>query len=251
MQLPYFYIESFDPTIKSIVLDEETSRHIAQVLRMKKGEKINLTDGKGNLLTAEIVLDHKKHCEVKVIDSRLLQRPRQSDLGGGQRTHHSRRVTIAISLLKSTPRFEWFLEKATEIGVSEIIPLICERTEKQKFRFERMQQICISAMLQSQQCWLPVLHKPLAYELFFRQEEIANADQKLIAHCIEEEKKTLLNSHISSSTHSIILIGPEGDFSKDEIGLALQYNFIPVSLGVTRLRSETAGIVAATLLRHI
>ena len=249
MQLPFFYIESVDTATKSIVLDEETSRHIVQVLRMKKGEKLNLTDGKGNLLTAEIILEHKKHCEVKVIDARLLQLLRQAS--GGRRTHDSRLITIAISLLKNTSRFEWFLEKATEIGVSEIIPLICERTEKQKFRFERMQQICISAMLQSQQCWLPVLHKPMTYALLFRQEEIANADQKFIAHCIEEEKKSLLNSNIPLSRHSLILIGPEGDFSKDEIELALQYNFIPVSLGITRLRSETAGIVAATLLRHI
>jgi|SRR5688572_16146780 len=243
MQLPFFYIASIDTASKSIMLDEETSRHIVQVLRMKKGEKLNLTDGKGNLLTAEVTLDHKKHCEVKVIDSRhdSYRAP----------TPNSRLITIAISLLKNTSRFEWFLEKATEIGVSEIIPLICERTEKQKFRFERMQQICISAMLQSQQCWLPVLHKPMVYELLFRQEEITNADQKFIAHCIEEEKKSLFNSHIRSSMHSLILIGPEGDFNKDEIELALQYNFIPVSLGETRLRSETAGIVAATLLSHI
>ena len=255
MQLPFFYIGSIDSSVKSIILDEETSRHVVQVLRMKKGEKLNLTDGKGNLLTAEIILDHKKHCEVKVIDSRLLQRLRQSALGGGRRTPDSRLITIAISLLKNTTRFEWFLEKVTEIGVSQIIPLICERTEKQKFRFERMQQICISAMLQSQQCWLPVLHKPVAYELLFRQVEIANADQKFIAYCMEEEKKSLLNSHPDSyrdsSIHSLILIGPEGDFSKEEIELAAQYNFIPVSLGATRLRSETAGVVAAVLLRHI
>ena len=115
---------------------------------MKEGEKLNLTDGKGNLITAEITDDHKKHCSVKIIDSRLT-------------THDSRKVTIAISLLKNTNRFEWFLEKATEIGVSEIIPLICERTEKQKFRYDRMKGICISAMLQSQQCWLPVLHEPI------------------------------------------------------------------------------------------
>src|SRR5688572_16023485 len=251
MQVPFFYIGQFDAATKSIELDEDTSRHVVQVLRMKKGEKLNLTDGKGKLLTAEIINNHKKHCEVKVINSQFLQRLRQSALGGGRRTPDSRLITIAISLLKNTSRFEWFLEKATEIGISQIIPLICERTEKQKFRFERMQQICISAMLQSKQCWLPVLHKPVAYELLFRQEEIANADQKFIAHCIEEEKKSLLNSNIPSSMHSLILIGPEGDFSKDEIGLALQYNFIPVSLGVTRLRSETAGIVAATLLSHI
>src|SRR5688572_17865547 len=245
MQLPFFYIASIDTASKSIMLDEETSRHIVQVLRMKKGEKLNLTDGKGNLLTAEVTLDHKKHCEVKVIDSRhdSYRAP----------TPNSRLITIAISLLKNTSRFEWFLEKATEIGVSQIIPLICERTEKQKFRFERMQQICISAMLQSQQCWLPVLHKPVAYELLFRQEEIANADQKFIAHCLDGEKKTLLNLHPNNyegtSAHSLILIGPEGDFTKNEVDLAKRHQFKGVSLGNTRLRAETAGIVAAALLK--
>ena len=248
MQLPFFYIGSIDSPTKTIILDEETSRYVVQVLRMKKGEKINLTDGKGNLLTAEIILDHKKHCEVKVIDSSL-PTPSASASGGLQRD--SRLITIAISLLKNTTRFEWFLEKATEIGVYQIIPLICERTEKQKFRFDRMQQICISAMLQSRQCWLPVLHKPVAFQLLFRQLEIANADQKFIAHCIEGEKRSSLNSNTPLSRHSLILIGPEGDFSKEEIELATQYNFIPVSLGATRLRSETAGVVAAVLLRHI
>jgi len=236
MQLPFFYIRSFDAATKSIVLDEDTSNHIVQVLRMKKGEELNLTDGKGNLLSCVITNDHKKHCTVEVLNSQLT-------------THHSRLITIAISLLKSSSRFEWFLEKATEIGVSEIIPLICERTEKQKFRYERMRQICISAMLQSQQCWLPVLHKPVAYELLFRQKEIANADQKFIAHCLDEERTPSLNPQIRKSAHSLILIGPEGDFTREEIDLALHYNFIPVSLGKTRLRSETAGVVAATLLK--
>ena len=119
MALPFFYIIDYNSTQKEIVLDEDTSRHVVQVLRMKEGEKLNLTDGKGSLITAEIADAHKKHCSVKVIDSLLI-------------THHSRKVTIAISLLKNTSRFEWFLEKATEIGVSEIIPLVCERTEKQK-----------------------------------------------------------------------------------------------------------------------
>src|SRR4030095_11060331 len=145
MALPFFYIQEPDPLQKEIVLDEDTSRHIIQVLRMKEGEKMNLTDGKGNLIIAEIFDAHKKHCMVNVVDSRLT-------------THHSRKITIAISLLKNTNRFEWFLEKATEIGISEIIPLICERTEKQKFRYDRMKGICISAMLQSQQCWLPELN---------------------------------------------------------------------------------------------
>src|SRR6188768_40717 len=151
MTLPFFYIPDYNSSQKEIVLDEDTSRHVVQVLRMKVGEKLNLTDGKGNLITAEVIDAHKKHCSVKIIDSQLT-------------IHDSRKITIAISLLKNTSRFEWFLEKAAEIGVSEIVPLICERTEKQKFRYDRMKGICISAMLQSQQTWLPVLHEPKQFD---------------------------------------------------------------------------------------
>ena len=235
MVLPFFYIADFNSSQKEIVLDEDTSRHVVQVLRMKEEEKLNLTDGKGSLMTAEVIDAHKKHCSVKIIDSQLT-------------AHDSRKVTIAISLLKNTSRFEWFLEKATEIGVSEIIPLICERTEKQKFRYDRMKGICISAMLQSQQTWLPELHEPkqfnhLAIEQFDDQ-------QKFIAHCEESDQKNSLST-FQSFNHSTILIGPEGDFTKQEIELALQNNFIPVSLGETRLRTETAGIVAATLLCQV
>ncbi|MBS1655054.1 MAG: 16S rRNA (uracil(1498)-N(3))-methyltransferase, partial [Bacteroidetes bacterium] len=144
MTLPFFYITDYNASQKQIELDEDTSRHVVQVLRMKPGEKLNLTDGKGTLLTCEITTDHKKHCLVSVIET-------------SSKPSASERITIAISLLKNANRFEWFLEKATEIGVTEIIPLICSRTEKEKFRYDRMEQICISAMLQSQQCWLPVL----------------------------------------------------------------------------------------------
>jgi len=208
---------------------------VVQVLRMKEGEKLNLTDGKGSLITAEVIDAHKKHCSVKIIDSQFT-------------TYTSRKVTIAISLLKNTSRFEWFLEKATEIGVSEIIPLICERTEKQKFRYDRMKGICISAMLQSQQTWLPVLHEPKQ----FSHLGIGQFDdqQKFIAHCEESGQKKSLST-FQPFNHSTILIGPEGDFSKEEIEFALQKSFIPVSLGETRLRTETAGIVAAVLLRQV
>jgi len=233
MALPFFYINEYNTSQKEIVLDEDTSRHVVQVLRMKEGEKLNLTDGKGSLITAEIADAHKKHCSVKIIDTRY-------------KTHDSRKVTIAISLLKNTSRFEWFLEKATEIGVSEIIPLICERTEKQKFRYDRMKGICISAMLQSQQCWLPELHEPVLFgDLVMRQFDVY---RKMIAHCLEESKDALADLQISKLSNQLLVIGPEGDFTKEEIELALQNNFIPVSLGVTRLRSETAGVVAAALL---
>ena len=247
MKLPFFYIGSFDTAIKSIVLDEDTSRHVVQVLRMNVGEKLNLTDGKGNLITAEITDAHKKHCEIKVIDLRFTP--------DNYRDHDSRKITIAISLLKNSNRFEWFLEKATEIGVSEIIPLICERTEKEKFRYERMQGICISAMLQSQQVWLPVLHEPVEFNSVIKS---STSEQKFIAHCDEGTKSKLINQltlpagrQVNKSTSSLILIGPEGDFTPEEIDLALQSKFEPVSLGETRLRSETAGVVAATLLFNI
>jgi 16S rRNA (uracil1498-N3)-methyltransferase len=234
--LPFFYINEYDASQKQIVLDEDTSKHIAQVLRMNKGERLNLTDGKGSLLNAEITEDHKKHCRVKIEETRY-------------KVQDTRRITIAISLLKNSNRFEWFLEKATEIGVHAIIPLICKRTEKQKLREDRMQNILISAMLQSQQCWLPVLHKPIDYELIFRQEEIIHASQKFIAHCIEEEKRNLADLVNETLSSQIILIGPEGDFTNQEVQLAIQNHFDAVSLGDTRLRAETAGVVAATILK--
>src|SRR5258705_1682530 len=203
MSLPFFYIEHFEQGQKEIVLDEDNSKHIVQVLRIKEGEKLNLTDGKGNLIEAEIVDDHKKHCAVKIIDSRFTPQA-------------SRKITIGISLLKNSSRFEWFLEKATEIGITEIIPLICDRTEKQKFREDRLQSILLSAMLQSQQFWLPVLHKPIDCDLLFRQQDVMDASQKFIAHCIEDEQRNLVDLVNESLPSQIILIGPEGDFTADE-----------------------------------
>ncbi len=233
---PFFYISEYEVSQKQIVLDEDASKHIVQVLRMKKGEKLNLTEGKGNLLTAEIIEDHKKHCRVRIEETR-------------HKEQGIRKITIAISLLKNSNRFEWFLEKATEIGIHGIVPLICKRTEKQKFREDRMQNILISAMLQSQQCWLPVLHKPIDYELLFRQEEIIHTSQKFIAHCIEEEKRNLADLVNETLPSQIILIGPEGDFTSEEVQLAINNHFDAVSLGDTRLRAETAGIVAAAILK--
>lgn len=234
MALPFFYITGYNSSQKQIVLNEETSRHVVQVLRMKAGELLNLTDGKGHLIIGEITDEHKKHCTV------LVQKANYKEPG-------IRKVAIAISLIKNTNRFEWFLEKATEIGVTEIIPLLCERTEKEKFRYDRLNGICISAMLQSQQTWLPLLHEPVEYNKFIGQSQ---AEQKFIAHC-EEGNKQPLNLQIRTTAHQLICIGPEGDFTSAEIQLALQYNYKPVSLGETRLRTETAGVVAATLLCHI
>jgi 16S rRNA (uracil1498-N3)-methyltransferase len=232
MALPFFYIADYTDSQKTIILDEDTSRHVVQVLRMKTGEQLNLTDGKGNLLTCAITDDHKKHCVVAVKEV-------------SHKPQGERKVSIAISLLKNTNRFEWFLEKATELGVTEIIPLICERTEKEKFRHDRLQGICISAMLQSQQVWLPVLHEPVSFtDLQFSQ---YSNYQKFIAHCEESNKTPLTDQPVNRLT--IILVGPEGDFTPAEIGLAVNNGFIPVALGNTRLRTETAGMVAAALLQ--
>ena len=237
MTLPFFFISEYHTSQKEIVLDEDTSRHIVQVLRMKEGEKLNLTDGKGNLISAEISEAHKKHCSAHIQHTAF-------------KTHPSRHVTIAISLLKNTNRLEWFLEKATEIGVSEIVPLLCARTEKQKFRLERMKQICISAMLQSQQTWLPALAEPVSYKDYLRSVETRHNISKFIAHCDDASERRNLSA-FNLLSHCTIVIGPEGDFTPDEIQLAIKNDFSPVTLGKTRLRTETAGIVAATLLSRI
>jgi 16S rRNA (uracil1498-N3)-methyltransferase len=242
MALPFFYKVDISNQAGLIVLDEATSKHVIQVLRMQVDEQLQLTDGAGNLVTATIADDNRKRCAVKVISAVQVPQP-------------VRKITIAISPVKNASRFEWFLEKATEIGVTEIIPLICERTEKQHFRQERMNGVLVSAMLQSQQSWLPVLHEPVKFNQL-----IATATQrkKFIAHCENGDKQTL-HQHISTHQQSwgqaspnqhIILIGPEGDFTPAEIAAALENGFIPISLGNTRLRTETAGMVAAVLLAN-
>jgi len=231
MSLPFFFKEEFSKETV-FTLNEETSKHIIQVLRMKNGEQLQITNGKGKIITAEIISENKKATDVKLLASDNCQQ-------------RANKISIAISLIKNIHRFEWFLEKATEIGVSDIIPIICERTEKQNFRYDRMKNILISAMLQSQQGWLPNLHEPKKFTEIVKISEYQN---KYIAHCIKDEKKQLVNQLIKKS--SIILIGPEGDFTKDEIELAKQNNFKAVSLGETRLRTETAGIVACVLLNQ-
>lgn len=235
MQLPFFYSDQIAEAGSTISLNEETSRHVVNVLRMRAGEQLHLTNGKGNLITAEIVSNHKKHCDVIIKTVSMVPAP-------------ARQVTIAISLLKNASRFEWLLEKVTEIGVTAIIPLLCERTERQHFRKDRMGGLLISALLQSRQCWLPDLEEPMQFDSYIHG---TFEDSNLfIAHC-EEDNNQLLHSSIRLSSHSHILIGPEGDFTKKEIEEALRCKFQPVSLGGTRLRSETAGVIAVGLLKLV
>ena len=235
MNLPRFYISDNVTGQPEIELDEDTSKHVVNVLRMKKGEQLHLTDGKGTLLLTSIIDDHKKRCRVTVLNGEFTKRT-------------GRKTSIAISLLKNNSRFEWFLEKATELGITEIIPLLCDRTEKQHFRFDRMQNILVSAMLQSQQAWLPVLHQPVGFGQLLKQEDVIDNTQKFIAHCVPGSKQRLAEMVNASLPSQIILIGPEGDFTNEEISFATDHYFIPVSLGETRLRSETAGMAAAVIL---
>jgi len=234
MALPFFYKEDIDLSATGVELDEVTSKHVVQVLRMQQGEQLQLTDGNGNLFTCEIADNNRKKCAVTILKT-TNSKPQ------------TKNISIAISLLKNASRFEWFLEKATELGVAEIIPLVCERTEKNSFKAERMKSILVSAMLQSEQSFLPVLYAPKK----FRDVLASGHQQKFIAHCIDGEKRELadlINENLSSK---IILIGPAGDFTAAEIQAAVDHHFIPVALGSTRLRTETAGIAAAVLMRLI
>lgn len=232
MQSPWFYSEALTESSSLLLLDEDNSRHCVQVLRMREGAGICLTNGRGQHCDAEIIKADKKACAVQVQAIRFV--PPKQPL-----------CTIGISVLKNSSRFEWFLEKAAEIGIGRILPLLCERTERQFFRYERMKGILISAILQSQQCWLPVLEEPRNFNSIISSEKIP---QKFIAHCADDTAKQLLSTHYKKVQDAIILIGPEGDFSEAEIALAIENDYQPVSLGHTRLRTETAGVVAASWL---
>ncbi|MCO5240241.1 MAG: 16S rRNA (uracil(1498)-N(3))-methyltransferase [Chitinophagaceae bacterium] len=232
MSLPFFYAEKISAPGTLLALDEAAVRHITQVLRMKKGDRLCITNGRGKMLTAVIREQHKKECNVYIEE--------ESDVPALQP-----RVTIAMSLLKNASRFEWFLEKATETGVNAIVPLICERTERTHFRIERMKNILVSAMLQSRQSWLPELSEPVSFATWIGSTEASN---KYIAHCMHTEK-TGLPGVAGLAGNKVIGIGPEGDFTPVEIEKALHNRFVPVSLGDTRLRTETAGVAAAILLR--
>ena len=262
MALPSFYIPSYTAGQQELTLDEDNSRHVVQVLRMKPGELIQLTDGRGHLLEGEIVEAHKKQCRVAIRATHTVPPP-------------SNDVTIAISPLKNASRFEWFLEKATEIGVSAIIPLICERTERQQVRPDRLRNILVSAMLQSQQAWLPVLPEPQNFSQLIGPAVTGASGLRLIAHCLEAPRPTATLAEVvrerlaadmtgtrlptpgvmpadlaatPATAGTLILIGPEGDFTPKEVETALTAGYLPVSLGQNRLRTETAGVVAAALL---
>ena len=207
LALPYFYEPSIQKNNTHFELSEVTSKHCIQVLRMRAGESLHLTDGIGNLYTASIVEPDKKKTVVKI--ELVVHTPAPT-----------KNVCIAIGLLKNTSRFEWFLEKATEMGVTKIVPLICERSERSNLKGERMMGVLVAALIQSKQTWLPVLSEPITVAQFIDKHPTS---QKLIAHCEESHKIELKD--ITNSNDTSILIGPEGDFSQKEIEKALENGY--------------------------
>ncbi len=226
MQL--FYNHTLTKSSSEIKFSREESKHIAKVLRKKEGDILYITNGKGILFTAKITFSNPSQCHA-VIDSHETQ-PRKS---------YS--LHLAVAPTKMNDRYEWFLEKATEIGIDQITPIICDHSERKVVKEERFERILQSAMKQSLQCYLPQLNPAISFSDFIAQK---NDDQLLIAHC-EETKKQSLKDVVQPKTNATILIGPEGDFSTKEIELALSSGFVPVTLGETRLRTETAAIVVA------
>jgi 16S rRNA (uracil1498-N3)-methyltransferase len=232
MSLPFFYISSFDRSNGRVILDETNSKHAIQVLRLQKGDAVSLTDGCGHFLQGVIADEHRKACQIQITSVELL-------------TPVNNPVILAVSPLKNTSRFEWLLEKVTEVGVQRIIPLRCERTEKENLRTDRLQAVLISAMLQSRQCWLPILEAPRAFPELLQL--ASTADHRCLAYCGEAQKISLADWHPGLGS-TLVCIGPEGDFTPAEQSLAMANGYTTVHLGINRLRTETAAMVAVTLL---
>jgi len=232
MSVPFFYEPLIATGMTQFTLSETSSKHCVQVLRMDVGEHIEITNGQGGLFHASIQVAHKKNALVAITKAIQNEGPKQ-------------KLHLGISLLKNAVRLEWLFEKATEMGITNITPLVCERTIHERFKTERMQQIIQSAMIQSQQTWLAVLTEPMPFQQFI---EKATAVQKLIAHCEPLNKISI--KLIEASEDLVLLIGPEGDFTPSEIEAAIAKDFKPIDLGPTRLRTETAGIFALSVLKN-
>ncbi|MFK7001276.1 16S rRNA (uracil(1498)-N(3))-methyltransferase [Flavobacterium oreochromis] len=225
MQL--FYNPDITKNTIDFSFDKEESKHIVKVLRKKENDILFVTNGAGFLFETEITLASEKKCIVKINNYKLSEPTKF-------------KLHLAVAPTKMNERYEWFLEKASEIGIHEITPIICEHSERTIIKIDRFEKILQSAMKQSNQFYLPKLNEPIIFKDFINQDF---SGQTFIAHCEDSDKKNLKKEIIPNSKYTI-LIGPEGDFSEKEIKLALNKGFTPVTLGNTRLRTETAAVVA-------
>lgn len=225
MQL--FYTNQINIHDNQFTFSKEESKHIIKVLRKKEQDKIFITNGLGYLFETSIKIASDSRCTVSIVEHTQQSEPE---------VH----LHLAVAPTKMNDRYEWFLEKATEIGIQEITPIICDQSERKVINIERFEKILVSAMKQSNQLFLPKINEPISFQQFVSKNF---EGQKFIAHCTEDDKKSLKNSLVQNQD-VLILIGPEGDFSAKEIQQALHQNYTPVSLGNTRLRTETAAVVA-------
>lgn len=226
MQL--FYHPNISEQDQQVTFPRDESKHIVKVLRKKEGDKLSLTNGKGEFFKTEIILANHNTCLAKIIS---VQKANPATY----------RLHLVVAPTKMNERYEWFLEKATEIGVHEISPVICDHSERKVIKTNRYERVLQSAMKQSLQSFLPVLNEPVSFSDFMEKEL---PGQKFIAHCEAGEEKRALGVLVDKNSEVTILIGPEGDFSLEEIKYALKKGWQPISLGKNRLRTETAGIVA-------
>lgn len=225
MQL--FYNPDTNEETMQLAFTKEESRHIVKVLRKSIGDQLQITNGKGWLFVAEIIIADTKNCVATII-TKTFEPARDY------------KVHLAVAPTKMNDRYEWFIEKATEIGVDTIIPIICDHSERKIIKNDRFEKIIHAAMKQSLHYYLPELQDTISFNDFVSQ---PFSGQKFIAHCEETERLSLKNA-LQLNADVLILIGPEGDFSSNEIKLAIASGFKPVTLGHTRLRTETAAIVA-------
>jgi 16S rRNA (uracil1498-N3)-methyltransferase len=209
-------------------LNEVESKHAVRVLRLSKGDYLQLVDGKGNFYEAQIAEANPKKCRVSIT---------KHFAEFEKRNHY---LHLAVAPTKNIDRFEWFLEKATEIGVDEVTPILCSRSERKVVKDDRLEKVAIAAMKQSLKAYLPKVNPLVSFKDLI---DTGFEGKKFIAHCYEQDKRELKNE-LANSSSILILIGPEGDFSEEEIKMATEKQFIPVSLGKSRLRTETAGVVA-------
>jgi 16S rRNA (uracil1498-N3)-methyltransferase len=210
-------------------LDEKESRHCIKVLRMTALTKVRVIDGKGNLY--EGVIDNPDPKKCRIILNSVIKDFEKRDY----------RIHIAISPVKNPDRFEWFVEKSVEIGIDEITPLICKNTEKQKINPARLNNIIISAMKQSLKAGLTLLNEATSFEEFIKRDFRGS---RLFGHCAAKGIRSKIDLKYKKGDDAVIMIGPEGDFSENEIGMAVKYGFHPVHFGTSRLRTETAGLAA-------
>jgi 16S rRNA (uracil1498-N3)-methyltransferase len=221
---------------QTLTLPEEESQHCAKVLRMKAGERIHIIDGVGGLYEAEILESHPKRTQVTILSE-------QHEYG-----RRPFRLHLAVAPTKNIDRFEWFVEKATEIGFDELTPLCCRYSERKIIKPERIEKILVSAAKQSLKAYVPRLNPMTTFKDFINNSSSLTPHSSLfIAHCYDQPKQHLL--HVCPpASDVVVMVGPEGDFSEEEVELALRNSFQAITLGESRLRTETAGVVACHLV---